>query len=93
MAAAQPEAWELSKENYVPVKSGRKKAALAETADPADSSSKQALEAKRKELWREIREYKGGDPIEPWQKWVPRRPVLAAACPILPFCHAQQAIC
>lgn len=44
----QAESWELSKENYVPVKSGRKKAALSELTDPADSANKQALEQRRR---------------------------------------------
>lgn len=45
MAAAE---WELSKENYIPVKSGRRKATLAEVADPADTATKQALEQQRR---------------------------------------------
>lgn len=43
-------AWELSKENVVPMRSGRKKAALAEISDPSDSTSKHALEQKRRYL-------------------------------------------
>jgi len=42
------ESWELSKENYVPVRTGRKKAALAELTDPADSHTKHNLELKRR---------------------------------------------
>lgn len=42
------EAWELCKENYVPVKSGRNKAALEELTDLQDGSSRMALEQRRK---------------------------------------------
>eukprot|EP00967_Tisochrysis_lutea_P028402 scaffold33034_cov23-Tisochrysis_lutea.AAC.5 len=60
------ESWELSKENYVPVRTGRKKAVLAELTDPSDSHTKQALELKRRELWRAVQEYQGDDPLDPW---------------------------
>lgn len=44
----QPQ-WELSKENFVPLKSGRRTSALQEvTAEPAQSASKQALETRRR---------------------------------------------
>jgi hypothetical protein len=47
--ASAAESWELSKENYVPVKAGRKKSALAEVpVDPSASSTKQALDERRK---------------------------------------------
>jgi hypothetical protein len=89
------ETWELSKENYVPVKAGRKKSALAEVpVDPSASATKQALEERRRsvacchleehpkwllvrrpvlhlvrrDLWRDIRQYQGADPLEPWQR-------------------------
>ncbi|GLC34411.1 hypothetical protein PLESTB_000731400 [Pleodorina starrii] len=60
--------WELTKENCVPVRQGRSKAALQEIAalDPAQ----EALEAKRRELWAEITGYKGDDPLEPWQRYI-----------------------
>ena len=54
MAEATPEPhaaeWELSKENFAPVRSGRAKAVLCEIPDAADSSSKQALETKRRSV-------------------------------------------
>jgi hypothetical protein len=40
--------WELSKENFAPVRCGRAKAVLSEIKDAADSASKQALELKKK---------------------------------------------
>lgn len=46
--ADSAETWELSKENYVPVRSGRKQAALAELTDPADSATKQNLEKRKR---------------------------------------------
>ncbi|GLI67253.1 hypothetical protein VaNZ11_011435 [Volvox africanus] len=58
--------WELTKENCVPVRQGRSKAALEEMADPALDM----LEAKRRELWSAITEYKGDDPLEPWQRFI-----------------------
>ena len=60
------EAIEQSKENYVPVRSGRRTAALAEVGDPAASATKQALEQRRRELVQAVREYSGTDPIDPW---------------------------
>ncbi len=49
-APASMDGWELSKENYVPVKTGRHKAALAElsSADPADGTTRIALEQRRR---------------------------------------------
>ncbi|GFH23304.1 BUB1 N-terminal domain-containing protein [Haematococcus lacustris] len=65
------DAWELAKENCVPVRSGRNKAALSELqADPADTTAKLALQLKRKELWQEVCDYKGNDPLEPWQRFI-----------------------
>eukprot|EP00198_Chlamydomonas_reinhardtii_P003270 XP_001692606.1 predicted protein [Chlamydomonas reinhardtii] len=58
--------WENTKENCVPVRAGRSKAALQELADPAA----EALEAKRKELWAQVAEYQGDDPLEAWQKYI-----------------------
>ncbi|KAG2437063.1 hypothetical protein HYH02_011323 [Chlamydomonas schloesseri] len=58
--------WENTKENCVPVRAGRSKAALQELADPAA----EALEAKRKELWTQVTEYQGDDPLEAWQKYI-----------------------
>ena len=60
--------WEQTKENCLPVRSGRPTAALQELAGPADSTGKHALEGKRRELYREVTEYAGDDPLEPWQR-------------------------
>ncbi|EFJ48462.1 hypothetical protein VOLCADRAFT_104641 [Volvox carteri f. nagariensis] len=58
--------WELTKENCVPVRQGRSKAALQELADPR----LEGLEAKRRELWAEVTDYRGDDPLEPWQRYI-----------------------
>lgn len=42
------EQWELSKENVVPVRTGRKKAALAELSELTTSGTKHVLEEKRR---------------------------------------------
>ncbi|KAG2496296.1 hypothetical protein HYH03_005529 [Edaphochlamys debaryana] len=60
--------WEQTKENCVPVRQGRSKAALQELA-VADPST-QALEAKRRALWEEVANYEGDDPLEAWQRYI-----------------------
>lgn len=40
--------WEALKENYVPLKAGRKPEALKEAADPADLARKKELDEKRR---------------------------------------------
>ena len=42
------ESWELSKENFVPVKNGRSKTVLQEGLDVTASTTKETLEAKRR---------------------------------------------
>jgi hypothetical protein len=46
--ASTPAAWEQLKENFVPVRSGRRTAALHDVADPTASSTKHAIEARRR---------------------------------------------
>ncbi|GFR44114.1 hypothetical protein Agub_g5276 [Astrephomene gubernaculifera] len=58
--------WEQTKENCVPVRQGRSKAALQEIAD----NTIDILEAKRRELWAEVTNYKGEDPLEAWQRYI-----------------------
>lgn len=60
--------WELSKENYVPRKEGRRVEALADPALLGSSSKKLELEAHRRQLWKEVQDYNGDDPLEPWQR-------------------------
>lgn len=40
--------WELCKENFVPVKSGRRVGTLLEVVDPGDSSKKTSLEQQKR---------------------------------------------
>lgn len=65
--------WEQTKENCVPVRAGRPTAALqeltqADSAAADSSSGKYVLEERRKELWREVTDYAGDDPLEAWQR-------------------------
>ncbi len=61
---ADSEQWERCKENFAPIRRGR---SLHDVLGSA-SSSKHALEAKRRELLNEINEYTGDDPMDPWLK-------------------------
>ena len=62
---SQQPAWELSKENIQPLKSGRKAAKLATIAQPLDLK---ALNEERQHFENELRMYAGDDPLEPWYK-------------------------
>ncbi|KAK9809232.1 hypothetical protein WJX72_011796 [[Myrmecia] bisecta] len=60
--------WELSKENYQPLKQGR---------DPSKLNVKLQLQCKNSEVeeqrrafWTEIAEYKGDDPLEVWLRFI-----------------------
>ena len=53
MAAAEgANDWEQCKENFAPVRQGRAKSVLSEVSDASGSTSKQALEAKRRSAHR-----------------------------------------
>ncbi|MEW5305211.1 MAG: hypothetical protein WDW36_007768 [Sanguina aurantia] len=62
--------WELCKENFVPVKSGRRVGALQDVADPGDSSKKTTLEQQKRAFVTEIRDYSGEDALEPWLRYI-----------------------
>lgn len=64
-ANSQQPAWELSKENIQPLKSGRKASKLATIAQPLDLKS---LNEQRQHFENELRMYNGEDPLEPWYK-------------------------
>ncbi|KAK9825089.1 hypothetical protein WJX74_007567 [Apatococcus lobatus] len=61
--------WELVKENFQPLKSGRKTPALAAAEEPAKLRASRAEEQKRFFCDR-IASYKGDDPIEAWLKFI-----------------------
>jgi hypothetical protein len=74
---AQDNTWELSKENFVPRKEGRRVETLADPAALGSASKRVELEAQRRQLWQEVQEYNGDDPLEPWQRCAasPARPL------------------
>jgi checkpoint serine/threonine-protein kinase len=60
--------WELSKENFIPRKEGRRVDTLADPAALSSTGKKLELDAQRRQLWREVQAYSGDDPLEPWQR-------------------------
>eukprot|EP00873_Tetraselmis_striata_P034415 jgi/Tetstr1/454679/TSEL_041568.t1 len=60
--------WELCKENYQPLRAGRK--AATEEGGSVQTARNDAVEAKRRAFWKEIAEYDGEDPLEVWLRFV-----------------------
>ncbi|PSC71993.1 mitotic checkpoint serine threonine-kinase BUB1 [Micractinium conductrix] len=67
-APAAPQAdWEASKENFQPLKAGRKGAALRDSTAELRS---QAIETRRRAFWEELAGYCGNDPLEVWLRFI-----------------------
>ncbi|PRW05791.1 mitotic checkpoint serine threonine- kinase BUB1 [Chlorella sorokiniana] len=65
---AAPEAdWEASKENFQPLKTGRKAAALRDSTAELRTA---AIEERRKAFWEELAAYAGDDPLEVWLRFI-----------------------
>ncbi|EFN53840.1 hypothetical protein CHLNCDRAFT_135925 [Chlorella variabilis] len=64
--AAEPD-WEASKENFQPLKTGRKAAALR---DSTAELRTQAIEGRRRAFWEELAAYSGSDPLEVWLRFI-----------------------
>ncbi|GAB4819517.1 hypothetical protein N2152v2_006563 [Parachlorella kessleri] len=65
--AAPQQDWELSKENFQPLKAGRKASGLR---DNTAELRKQLVEEQKREFWEEIATYSGEDPLEVWLKFI-----------------------
>lgn len=62
--------WELCKENYVPVRQGRKPEVLVSSPVLITKDKAATLQEKRRELWESIEKYVGDDAIEPWLRLI-----------------------
>ncbi|XP_072166979.1 uncharacterized protein [Diadema setosum] len=64
------DAWELSKENVLPLKQGRKITNLTAALQPQNVDRQQQLILQRQGFETELRAYAGDDPLDPWVRYI-----------------------
>lgn len=81
----EPPAWEMQKENAAPRKEGRRPESLQmleEISRTGKKAHQQYASATKAELWKDIEQYSGSDPLKPWYrliKWIEENePILGA---------------
>nr|XP_054758781.1 uncharacterized protein LOC129264850 [Lytechinus pictus] len=62
--------WELSKENVLPLKQGRKMTNLTAALQPQNFDRQQQLILQRQGFETELRTYNGDDPLDPWIRYI-----------------------
>ncbi|KAJ8021305.1 Mitotic checkpoint serine/threonine-protein kinase BUB1 beta [Holothuria leucospilota] len=63
------EEWELSKENVLPLKQGRKAGNLSAALQPSNTDKSRLLLSERQEFETELRSYQGEDTLDPWYRY------------------------